>query len=76
MKDICLFGLGEIFYRTVEGIGQNHTILYVSDNNPSTWGKEFCGIPCISPEELRSKKESLKIYVTTAWEAYKQIKRQ
>lgn len=76
MKEICLFGLGEIFYRTVEIIRQKYTILYLSDNNPSTWGKEFYGIPCISPEELRSKKENFEIYVTTAWEVYKQIKKQ
>ncbi len=76
MGDICLFGLGEIFYRTFESIRQKHTILYLSDNNPSTWGKEFYGIACISPEELRSKKENFEIYVTAAWTAYKEINKQ
>jgi glycosyltransferase involved in cell wall biosynthesis len=51
---ICLFGLGKAFvdlapYFIARLGGRVHC---VSDNTPSHWGQEFCGLPCVPPDRL------------------------
>ena len=50
---IVIWGAGNNFKRNIEKIKKIRNIKYVCDNAPEKWGKEFDGVICISPEQLR-----------------------
>mgnify|MGYP002855721857 CR=1 FL=1 len=53
-KEVVLFGAGNHFRRYQKEVRKKYSVRYVCDNNESLWGKNFDGIKCISPEELKS----------------------
>ncbi|MCI8645994.1 MAG: radical SAM protein [Firmicutes bacterium] len=62
-KDICVFGLGKLFWdnffshRWNDVLGQT----CFCDNAEELWGKDIFGVPCISPDELKDLKQPLVI---------------
>ncbi|WP_434290106.1 FkbM family methyltransferase [Clostridium botulinum] len=54
-KQIVLFGaseFGKFIYEYL--IHKNMEIIYFCDNNEEKWGGEFCGLPVISPTQLKN----------------------
>lgn len=70
---VCLFGVGillnECFHQTVLFLGREPDLL--CDNAPEKWGKEFFGIKCISPSELRAIGDETAVVITV--KNYEQI---
>lgn len=60
---ICIFGVGKFFEEAYEQyfLNKDITVDYLCDNNTEKWGKEYKGIKCISPEELRNFKNVVVI---------------
>ncbi|MBN7573061.1 hypothetical protein C1H57_00400 [Clostridium sp. 2-1] len=60
---ICIFGVGKFFEEAYEQYFLNRDIKvdYLCDNNPNKWGKEYKGIKCISPDELKKLKNVVVI---------------
>jgi len=54
--------LGSIVETWNELVGRK--IDFCCDSNPSKWGKDFVGIPCISPNELEKIKDDAAVFVT------------
>jgi hypothetical protein len=63
---VVFYGCGVFFQSIINNwkhyIG--HKIDYCSDSDSRKWGKFFCGIKCISPEELMGIKNECSIFVT------------
>jgi len=63
---VCLFGFGslitECFEQTCLILGRKPD--YFSDNAVSKWGQMFCGIRCISPEELALMKNEMVVIIS------------
>ena len=53
-KDVYIYGAGEYGRRVIEKIGKNR-ITAVVDRNCELQGRDICGIPIISPDELIKK---------------------
>lgn len=55
VSKICIFGIGKYFEDAYEQyfLNQDIKVDYLCDNNSEKWGKEFKGIKCISPRELK-----------------------
>lgn len=53
-RNIVLFGTGKIFLHHRASIMKRMNICSITDNNPDKWGREYDGIVCVSPEELKS----------------------
>lgn len=53
-KHICIWGTGRMFHEAYEQyfVKTGIKVDYLCDNAPEKWGKEYLGIPCISPAEL------------------------
>ena len=62
-ENVCCFGLGTYFREAFESkhIKEKWHVSLLSDNEPSKWGKSFCGLPCVAPEELLSYKDLVVI---------------
>lgn len=54
-KNVCCFGLGTYFKESFvsKNLQQKWHVNLLSDNDDSKWGKTFCGLPCVPPEELK-----------------------
>lgn len=63
-KEIVLWGCGYSFTKNISKIEQYCTVRYVCDNNQEKWGKEVSsGVMCISPNELKNKKDIFVVIV-------------
>lgn len=53
-EHVCIFGTGRMFHEAYEShfVRPGIKVDYLCDNNPEKWGKDYLGIPCISPAEL------------------------
>ena len=51
-KLIC-FGVGNCLDNSIEKIKRVSNLTYVCDNDSKKWGKEYFGVKCISPDELK-----------------------
>lgn len=60
---IILFGCGQGGQMVRNWIPANHEILCYTDNNPSLWGKEICGLPVVSPAKAAALAPDL-IWIT------------
>ncbi len=62
---ICVFGMGnygrEILPILKERLGGR--VVCVCDNDPSKQGKTFCGLRCVSVEELLKEKANIHVFV-------------
>ena len=55
MEKIVIFGAGSGAEKVIKTLRSVGVQLYaVTDNNPKKWGSEFCGLPVIAPEKLKS----------------------
>lgn len=74
-KHICIFGLGNIGLPTLYILKEKGIkIDFLCDNNMTKWGKEYGGIVCLSPDELKKYKEDTLVII--CGRAYKEIYRQ
>jgi 3-oxoacyl-[acyl-carrier protein] reductase len=75
-RHICLFGVGvsvqDCYRQLVLAFGREPNSL--CDNDPGKWGKEFLGIKCIAPDELRQLGEQTVVVITIR--KYEEIYRQ
>lgn len=65
-RHVVFFGAGNIF-RGVVQLWEQHVkrkIDYCCDNDSAKWGREFCGVPCISPQRLLEIKDDCAVFVT------------
>lgn len=63
-RQIYLFGSGLYAKRFVDKFGFGYNILGILDNDSSKWGTEWCGLPVLSPEYLRSLiVDTYKVYI-------------
>jgi 3-oxoacyl-[acyl-carrier protein] reductase len=73
---LCLFGVGvslhDCYRQLVMAIGRKPDFL--SDNEPGKWGREFLGIKCIAPDELRQLGELTVVVITIR--KYEEVYRQ
>ena len=51
-EDVIIFGASRLGEIALNILSDKYNILYFSDNDKSKWGKKFCSIEVISPEEL------------------------
>ena len=65
-KFVVFYGCGAIFRSIVERWNElvGRKIDFCCDRDPSKWGKEFAGVPCISPAELEKIKNEAAIFIT------------
>jgi 3-oxoacyl-[acyl-carrier protein] reductase len=65
-KLLCLFGIGEqltdCYDQIVLSVGRAPDLL--CDNAQQKWGKEFYGLKCISPAELREFSNNVAVIIT------------
>lgn len=64
-KKVVFFGVGrrlQSLYRPLIASGWQPTFL--CDNHPDKHGKEYFGIPCLSPQELSQKKDEVVVILT------------
>ena len=67
-KEVVLWGTGFCFSKNFEVVEKYVRVKYVCDNNSALWGKEIVsGIFCISPEELKKKKDVFVIIMLESW---------
>lgn len=63
---VVFYGCGAIFSSIVdtwmEYVGRR--IDYCCDSDPAKWGQTFCGVKCLSPQELLEIKSDCAIFVT------------
>lgn len=63
---VVFYGCGVFFHSIVETwkeyVGRG--IDYCCDSDSGKWGKYFCGVKCISPEELMGLKDKCSVFVT------------
>jgi 3-oxoacyl-[acyl-carrier protein] reductase len=75
-KRICLFGVGvslhDCYRQLVLALGRKPDFL--CDNDSGKWGKEFLGIKCIAPDELKQLGEQTAVVITIR--KYEEIYRQ
>lgn len=63
---VTFYGCGNIF-RSIAGPWHEFTdrkVDFCCDSDPAKWGKEFSGVPCISPVELERIKDDAVVFVT------------
>jgi O-methyltransferase len=53
MKKALIFGAGGIGSCMFKSFSGTHDIVAFADNNPSSWGRDFCGRKIINPIEIR-----------------------
>ena len=71
--EVCVFGTGEFFNDCADDEHLAH-FEYVCDNNPEKWGKKFKGRLCLSPDELKEKKDIITIIMVGDWRPiYRQL---
>jgi len=65
-KFVVFYGCGAIFRSIVERWNElvGRKIDFCCDRDPTKWGKEFAGVPCISPGELEKIKNQAAIFIT------------
>lgn len=65
-EKLGLFGVGELltdcYSQLVAQLGREPDFL--CDNASEKWGKRFLGLSCISPEELRARKDDTTVIIT------------
>jgi FkbM family methyltransferase len=64
---VVFYGCGAILNSIVDTWNEyvGRTIDFCCDSDPAKWGKSFAGgIPCISPDELRTMKDRCAVFVT------------
>lgn len=72
---IVLFGVGKYLKNNIEWIKKFYNVSYLSDNDPSKWGKFFFEIECISPSELKNMDCEVLITVEDA-KIFSEIRKQ
>lgn len=72
-QHVCVFGLGRYFREAfvTKKIKERFNVDILCDNNPEKWGKEYEGLPCVSPEELKNYKNLVVIIMVGEAEAIK-----
>jgi len=61
-KEIVLWGVGQCFARNISRVEQYSKIRYVCDNDVNKWNTEvFPGIRCISPEQIKKRKNAFVV---------------
>jgi NAD(P)-dependent dehydrogenase (short-subunit alcohol dehydrogenase family) len=75
-RQLCMFGAGSLLHACYEQLvlclGRKPDV--ICDNAPPKWGTTINGIRCISPEDLRRRKEGMTVIVTVR--QHEQIVRQ
>lgn len=67
-KEVVLWGTGFCFSKNFAVVEKYVRIKYVCDNNPRLWGEEIVsGVFCISPEELKKKKDVFVVIMLENW---------
>ena len=67
-KEIVLWGTGFCFSKNFSVVEKYVPVKYVCDNNPGLWGKEIVSeVFCISPEELKKKKDAFVVIMVEDW---------
>ncbi len=67
-KEIVLWGTGFCFSKNFPIVEKYVSVKYVCDNNPELWGKEIVSkVFCISPDELKKKKEVFVVIMVEDW---------
>ena len=63
---VVFYGCGAILNSIIDSWNEyvDRKIDYCCDSNSEKWGKSFCGIKCISPEELIAIKDKCAVFVT------------
>lgn len=63
---VVLYGCGSIFREVVPtwNAQVDRAIDFCCDSDSAKWGREFCGLSCISPEELASIAEQSAVLLT------------
>ncbi len=54
-RNVCVFGLGTYFNEAFEQhrVKEKFNVNLLCDNDPAKWDKEFYGLKCVSPDELK-----------------------
>lgn len=52
-SELICFGVGNCLDNSIEKIKRVSSLSYVCDNDSEKWGKEYFGVKCISPDELK-----------------------
>jgi len=73
-KKIVLFGAGNMCRNYMKCYGETYPPLFTCDNNPATWGTNFCGLEVKSPECLRELPEDCAIFICNIY--YREIEMQ
>lgn len=62
-KHVCIWGTGRMFHEAYEQyfVKTGIKVDYLCDNDPEKWGKEYLGILCIPPSQLKSMKDTVVI---------------
>lgn len=67
-KEVVLWGAGFCLSKNYEVVKKYVQVKYVCDNNSELWGKEILPeVFCISPEELKEKKDVFVIIMLENW---------
>lgn len=63
---VVFYGCGAILNSIIDSWNEyvDRKIDYCCDSNSEKWGQSFCGIKCISPEELIAIKDKCAVFVT------------
>ncbi len=64
MRSIIVFGCGFVGRKAYEKLNEEYSIIAFSDNDQEKWGKEYCGVRIISPEEISSFDATVVIAVS------------
>lgn len=76
-QEVILWGCGYMFRRNLSRVEQYAKIRYVCDNDREKWNKEIVpGIVCVSPDELRKKKDIFLVIMIKDAKAGFEIARQ
>lgn len=69
-----LFGAGNMCRNFMKCYGEQYPPLFTCDNNPATWGTEFCGLEVKNPEELRNLPKDTVVVICNIY--YREIEAQ
>ena len=73
-KKIVLFGAGNMCRNYMKCYGEKYPPLFTCDNNPATWGTNFCGLEVKSPECLKDLSEDCAVFICNVY--YREIQQQ
>ncbi len=69
-----LFGAGNMCRAYMKCYGEAYPPLFTCDNNPKTWGTEFCGLAVKPPESLRELPADTAVFICNVY--YREIEEQ